>query len=192
MGDISVSIDIIQIILAIVFISLLIGIFYLLDYKENKIDRKEQKVILCLVVSLFVVASIILVINGLSILSVESWHLGTLLGVPALFLVSIGTILVLYDEPKYVLYHGLLAGSSWILTLLNVIALFWITPARAIEFSGSIHTIHIVCGGIGMVTGLLSLLFGISGQRKYAKFTGYATIILWWGAFLLGPFIPTL
>ena len=257
--------DIVQIILSIVFIGLLISIFYLLDYKTNKIDRKDQNLIRGIVVSFFVVTVIILLINGLQILPMESLylgtllgvpalflvsivtilviisfyllyyktnkidrkklqlinglvvsffvlavilsillivglqtlileslHLGTLLGVPALFLVSIGTMLVLNDEPKYVFYHGLLAGSSWILTLINVITLLWITPARVLDFSGTIHTIHVVFGGIGMVTGLLSLLFGISGQRKWAKFTGYITITLWWAAFLLGPFIPTL
>ena len=184
--------DIVQIILSIVFIGLLISIFYLLDYKTNKIDRKDQNLIRGIVVSFFVVTVIILLINGLQTLILESLHLGTLLGVPALFLVSIGTMLVLNDEPKYVFYHGLLAGSSWILTLINVITLLWITPARVLDFSGTIHTIHVVFGGIGMVTGLLSLLFGISGQRKWAKFTGYITITLWWAAFLLGPFIPTL
>lgn len=186
--------DIVQIILSIVFISLLISIFYLLDYKANKIDRKDQNLILGLVASFFVVAVIICLINGIQILVMESLHLGSILGVPALFLVSIGTILVLNDEPKYVFYHGLLAGSSWILTLINVLTLITLTQERVIELSlsGSIHTIHVVCGGIGMITGLLSLLFGISGQRNNAKLTGYITITLWWAAFLLGPFIPSL
>ncbi len=188
------SLDIVQIILAIVFISVLISIFYLLDYKTNKIDRKNKNLIKCLVVSFFVLSIIISLISGLEILVWESLHLGTLLGVPALFLVSIGTILVLNDEPKYVFYHGLLAGSSWILTLINVLTLLTLTQERVIELSisGSIHTIHVICGGIGMITGLLSMLFGISGQRNNAKLTGYITITLWWAAFLLGPFIPSL
>ena len=186
--------DIVQIILSIVFIALLISIFYLLDYKANKIDRKDKNLILGLVASFFVVAVIICLINGILILRMESLHLGSILGVPALFLVSIGTMLVLTDEPKYVFYHGLLAGSSWILTLINVLTLLTLTQERVIELSlsGSIHSIHVVCGGIGMITGLLSLLFGISGQRNNAKLTGYITITLWWAAFLLGPFIPNL
>ena len=194
MEELNLPLDIVQIILSIVFICLLISIFYLLDYKTNKIDRKDKNLILGLVASFFVVAVIICLINGILILRMESLHLGSILGVPALFLVSIGTMLVLTDEPKYVFYHGLLAGSSWILTLINVLTLLTLTQERVIELSlsGSIHTIHVVCGGFGMITGLLSLLFGISGQRNNAKLTGYITITLWWAAFLLGPFIPSL
>jgi hypothetical protein len=135
---------------------------------------------------------VISLISGLEILIWESLHLGTLLGVPALFLVSIGTILVLNDEPKYVFYHGLLAGSAWILTLINVLSLIvpGMPTTRLDEFAGIIHTIHVLFGSFGMIAGLLSMLFGISGQRNNAKLTGYITIISWWTAFLLGPFIP--
>ncbi|MHA2401089.1 MAG: hypothetical protein ACXADU_19660, partial [Promethearchaeota archaeon] len=41
-------------------------------------------------------------------------HLGLYLGLPALLLVSLGTVLVLINESKFVRVHGILAGGSWI------------------------------------------------------------------------------
>jgi hypothetical protein len=119
----------------------------------------------------------------------NSLHIGSALGFPALLLLSIGTILVIFDEPQYVLYHGLTAGSSWILTLLNIIALFSLTETQMNSYSGWIHAFHIVCGGTGLIGGFLSALFGISGQRKYAKLTGYITLGCWWTAYMVATFI---
>lgn len=95
-------------------------------------------------------------------------------------------ILVLYNEPKFVFWHGLLGISSWTLTLLNVIALFWIPTQQVTDYSGLIHFMHIIGGGGGLATGFANALFGISGQQKLAKLTGYITMGCWGGAFLLG------
>jgi len=39
---------------------------------------------------------------------------------------------------------------------------------------------------LGLFTGLLSMLFGIAAERKYARLTGYITLICWWTGFFLG------
>ena len=100
-----------------------------------------------------------------------------------------GTILVIYDEPKLVIYHGLTAGSSWILTSLNILLLFAMSEAEMTSHSGVLHTFHILCGTSGLICGFLSALFGISGQRKLAKLTGYITLGCWWTAYLVAIFI---
>ena len=119
----------------------------------------------------------------------SSLHIGSILGIPALFLVTLGTVLLVYDEPKYVWWHGILNGASWIITTTNVFLLLTLTEAQMIDYSGLIHTIHIFCGGIGLTFGLASALFGISGQRRLAKMTGYVTLAGWWTAYLLSAFI---
>lgn len=119
----------------------------------------------------------------------KNLHLAPFIGFPALFLLSIGTIMVIFDEPKLVMYHGLTAGSSWILTTLNVLLLFSMTNVAMTGYSGIIHTFHILCGAVGLISGFLSALFGISGQRKLAKLTGYITLGCWWTAYMVAPFI---
>ncbi|MFX1326726.1 MAG: hypothetical protein ACFE91_01095 [Promethearchaeota archaeon] len=113
-------------------------------------------------------------------------HFGMFLGLPALLFLTLGTILVLINESKFVKTHGILAGSSWILTLVNVLTLIWKNPAIWVSFSLDFHWTHIILGGLGLLTGLLSMLFGIAAERKPAKVTGYITLICWWGAFLSG------
>ncbi|MHA1453055.1 MAG: hypothetical protein ACTSRD_09360 [Promethearchaeota archaeon] len=119
----------------------------------------------------------------------KNLHLAPFIGFPALFLLSIGTVMVIYNEPKLVMYHGLTAGSSWLLTTLNVVLLFSMTEVQMTEYSGILHTFHILCGAIGLIAGFLSALFGISGQRKWAKMTGYVTLSVWWSAYLVSTFI---
>ncbi|MHA1477671.1 MAG: hypothetical protein ACTSPU_05685, partial [Promethearchaeota archaeon] len=50
-------------------------------------------------------------------------HFGLLIGLLALILLSLGTILVLINENKFVKIHGIFSGASWILTLINAISL---------------------------------------------------------------------
>ena len=119
----------------------------------------------------------------------KNLHLAPYIGFPALFLLSIGTIMVIYNEEKLVIYHGLTAGSSWLLTTLNVLLLFSMSEVEMTEFSGVLHTFHILCGAIGLISGFLSALFGISGQRKLAKLTGYITLGCWWTAYMVATFI---
>lgn len=115
-------------------------------------------------------------------------HLGLYLGLPALLLLSLGTVLVLVNENKFVKLHGIMAGSSWILTIINVTAAFikispqaWLTGYELIY-----HLPHIILGVAGLITGFFSMLFGIAAERKPARLTGYITLICWWAAFLTG------
>ena len=114
-------------------------------------------------------------------------HLGLYLGMPALILLTLGTILVIINESKFVKIHGILAGGSWILTAINVSAALIKIPLQ--EWSGYeliYHLPHIVLGAIGLVTGFVSMLFGIAAERKPARLTGYITLICWWAAFFTG------
>jgi len=116
-------------------------------------------------------------------------HLGIYLGLPALILLSLGTVLVLVNENKFVKLHGILAGGSWILTLTNMIT--GIVRIPVITWFGTaydpiIHYPHIILGMVGLITGLISMLFGIAAERKPARLTGYITLICWWAAFILG------
>lgn len=120
------------------------------------------------------------------IISNVSIHFGMILGAPALILLTLGTILVLINESKFVKIHGYFAMTSWILTLINVISVFVLNPDIWASFNAGMHWSHIILGGLGLVTGLLSMLFGIAAERKPAKLTGYITLVCWWGAFLSG------
>jgi len=123
-------------------------------------------------------------------------HFGLLIGLSALLLLSAGTILVLINENKFVKIHGIFSGASWILTLINAISLITLNKNELpfeeliqIWFSFDpfpVHVIHIILGAVGLFTGLLSMLFGIAAERKYAKLTGYITLICWWTGFFLG------
>jgi len=182
--------DIIQVGLTTGITAILIGLYLLLDFLKKKINGY-----LLWALWAFIIVGAILVITLLVIMSVEiltyySVHIGFILGFPALTVLTIGAFLVAYDEPKYTIYHGYSAGSSWILTLTNVILLITLTPEQMNDYSGLIHSFHIFCGGIGLSFGFASLLFGISGQRRLAKLTGYITLACWWVALLLGLLLP--
>jgi hypothetical protein len=113
-------------------------------------------------------------------------HFQLYLGLPALILLTLGTILVLINENKFVKIHGIFAGSSWILTLVNFFTLFSKNPNLLFAFPFGFHWTHMILGFVGLFTGFLSMLFGIAAERKTAKVTGYITLISWWGAFFLG------
>ncbi|MFW9819767.1 MAG: hypothetical protein ACFFE5_09170 [Candidatus Thorarchaeota archaeon] len=128
---------------------------------------------------------------GFDLFSAIFNHLGMYLGLPALLLLSLGTVLVLVNENKFVKIHGFLAGGSLILTAINVIVAFIKIPAAAWlgGYELIYHLPHIILGALGLFTGVLSMLFGIAAERKQAKLTGYITLVCWWGAFLLGYFL---
>jgi len=143
--------------------------------------------ILAILYGLLIFIAILIWIEGT--LDYESLHFGSTLGLPALILVTIGTLLVIFDESKYSLYHGFSAGGAWIITLLNVILLFTLTTDIMKGYSGWLHALHIICGAVGLTFGFTSALFGLAGQRRLAKVTGYTTLGVWWLAYLLGFFI---
>lgn len=118
-------------------------------------------------------------------------HLGIYLGLPALLLVSLGTVLVLINENKFVKVHGILAGASWILTVVNIaIAIIDIPIVSWFGVWPPIYHIpHIILGATGLISGFFSMLFGIAAERKPALITGYITLVSWWAAFLLGYFL---
>jgi len=176
----------IELILILVIIELQIWFLLLLHYRTN---NKNDSLILVLIIAFSILLTILLVLNGLQIFDDHSLHLSWILGLIALILLTLGTILVLYDEPTYVLYHGLAAGSAWILTLLNVISLITLNDVLQVSYSGTLHFVHIVSGAIGLGTGLTSMLLGISGQRRLAKLSGIITYACWWGAFFMGLFL---
>ncbi len=120
------------------------------------------------------------------IISSISIHLGLILGLIALILLTFGTILILINESKYVKIHGILAGMSWVLTLINIISLVSLPLNMWNSYNSGVHWAHIILGGIGLVTSFFSMLFGIAAERKPAKTTGYITLVCWWGAFFLG------
>jgi len=196
----------IQIIISFVAVAIFIALILILNFRK----QGTQKILIWIMSILFgVLMTVIIVLDGIEIFALRlfeyqdpgfdlvfgSWHIGLILGLPALILLSIGTILVLYDEAKYVMWHGLTAGGSLILTIINVILLIFLTPSEILNYSGMIHTLHIILGAFGLMTGVASFLFGASGQRNLAKMTGYFTLAGWWGAFLIGllldlPIIP--
>ncbi len=121
-------------------------------------------------------------------------HFGLILGMSALMLLSVGTILVLINENKFVKVHGIFSGASWILTLINAISLINQFDLNNIDIWFSfepfwVHVSHIILGATGLFTGLLSMLFGIAAERKYAKLTGYITLACWWTGYFLGLII---
>jgi hypothetical protein len=196
----------IQVILSFVAVAIFIALILILNFRK----KGTQKVLIWIMAIAFgTLMTVIVVLNGIEIFAPRlsaygqtgfdpnftSWHMGIILGLPALIALSIGTILVLYDEHKYVMWHGLAAGGSLIVTIVNVIALAFLTEMEVLNYSGMIHVLHIFLGAFGLITGTASFLFGASGQRNLAKMTGYFTLAGWWGAFLLGlllklPIVP--
>lgn len=189
----------IQILLSFAAVAIFIALILTLNFRK----KGTQKVLIWIWIILFAtIMTVLVVLNGIEILVPRpealkideydiftSWHVGIILGLPALISLSIGTILVLYDEAKYVLWHGYFAGGSLIVTIINVILLAFLSPTEILNYSGMIHTLHIFLGGFGLLTGCASFLFGASGQRNLARMTGYFTLAGWWGAFLLGLFL---
>jgi len=175
-----------------IFLGVFITIIILQLIKKN-LSKRTAYSILFTALGLIAITLIVFVILIAFVLpgpiEYGSLHIASMVGFPALFLLSAGTIFVIYDEPKFVLYHGLTAGSSWLLTTLNVLLLFTMSEAQMTGYSGIIHTAHIVLGAAGLLCGFLSALFGISGQRKLAKLTGYITIGSWWTAYMIATFI---
>jgi len=187
----------IQVILSVVAVAIFIALILILNFRK----KGTQKVLIWIMAIAFgTLMTIIVLLNGIEIFepriniytapgydpNFTSWHMGLILGLPALISLSIGTILVLYDEAKYVMWHGLTAGGSLIVTIINVILLVFLTPLEILNYSGMIHALHIFLGAFGLMTGVASFLFGASGQRNLARMTGYFTLAGWWGAFLLG------
>jgi hypothetical protein len=168
----------------------LIALCILLNTIESR-GKNINFIVLALIILFIVLVIVLLMVDGIWFIwfSDDSLHLGLILGLPALICITAAMILVLYNEPKFVFWHGLLGITAWILTLLNVISLFWMSSTSVVGYSGLGHFAHIIGGGGGLAAGFANALFGVSGQRKPAKLTGFLTLGCWWGAFLLGLLI---
>jgi len=176
--------------LSIAVAVILIVICILLNSIESR-DKKMDYIVFALIILFAVMVLVLLIVDGIWFEWFPpdpngSLHLALILGLPALICITAAMILVLYNEPKFVFWHGLLGITAWILTLINVISLFWMHPDKVVSFSGLGHFIHIIGGGGGLAAGFANALFGVSGQRQRAKLTGFITLGCWWGAFLLG------
>ena len=178
-----------QIILSFIAVTIFIALILTLNFRR----QGKMKSLIWIWITLFGALMTFIVVSDMISNSIEiidsasnSWHIGLILGLPALISLSIGTILVLYDEPKYVLWHGYFAGGALIVTIINIILLIFLTPTEVLNYSGLIHALHIMLGATGLMTAIASFLFGASGQRNLARLTGYFTLLGWWGAFLLG------
>jgi hypothetical protein len=183
----SCPMEILLFVATIVFMFVILGAILKPELVRKGKLRVLFLVLLLVLFLLIIAASVILWVEGS--VTYDSLHLGSILGLPALILVTTGTIIVIFDEPKFTLFHGFSAGGAWLLTLLNVILLFSLSKDLMRGYSGWLHALHIICGGVGLTFGFASALFGISGQRRLAKTTGYTTLGCWWLAYFLGFFI---
>jgi len=181
-----------ELIFTVMIIVQLVSVFILTNY------TKLRKIFITLLFIIIVASTHLLVLcDEIFRATIEPTigqciHMGLILGLPALLLLTMSVFLVLYNEKKYVLLYGYFAGSSWILSLINIIFLITMTPQMILNYSGFTHLIHILFGGLGMFTSFVSMLFGIAAQRNIAKFTGYFILIFWWSAFLLSLYIPSI
>ena len=185
-------INLTELIFTAIVIVLLLSSFILVSYKKIR-----KAFIVFLFVSIVASTHMLVLCDDIFRITIQlsldqSIHVGLFLGLPAILLLTMGALLVLFDEKKYALLHGYFAGSSWILTLIKIILLVTLTPQMILDYSGLTHSIHIIFGGFGMVTGFTSMLFGIAAQRHVAKLTGYITLVFWWGAFLLSLYINSI
>lgn len=180
-------IEIVLFVITIAYMFVIIGGILLSDHFRKGAKRMLFVGVLTILYGLIVYIVAKLWIEGT--VDYGSLHLGPIMGLPALILVTTGTIIVIFDESKFSLYHGFSAGGAWVLTLTNVIALLALSQEMMKGYSGWLHALHIICGGVGLTFGFASALFGLSGQRRLAKVTGYTTLGCWWVAYLVSFFI---
>ena len=89
----------IELLLMVGIAAILISICLLLN--TIKIRNKQiQYVVLVLIIILALLVTMLLIINGILWFNDDSLHLGLILGLPALILITAGMILVLYDERR--------------------------------------------------------------------------------------------
>ncbi len=133
-------------------------------------------------------------------------HKELYLGGAAIISLGIGTLLYEYGRSgkgslassKYVKAHGLLAGTSLILTTINVYFIVNDTgsaltrmfdPTRIISWSSGeiFHFLHIAFGITGFVFGIIAMLTGLAGIRT--RIPGYLTLLFWGFNFIHGLLI---
>ncbi|MFQ5832640.1 MAG: hypothetical protein ACE5H4_08065 [Candidatus Thorarchaeota archaeon] len=114
-----------------------------------------------------------------------NWHMTIILGLPAIVLLGIGTLLYYISKEKYTFAHGVCAGLSLLLTTINIVVIIPMTntvlSAPPVDL---FHMIHIVLGIIGYGFGIGAFLTGISGIRT--KIPGLVALVCWTMAFVMG------
>jgi hypothetical protein len=123
--------------LSIAVAVILIVLCIILNSIESR-GKKMNYIVFSLIILFAVMVIILLLVDGIWFIwfDDDSLHLGLILGLPALICITTAMILVLYNEPKFVFWHGLLGITAWILTLLNVISLFWMSQQSVVSYSG--------------------------------------------------------
>ncbi len=133
-------------------------------------------------------------------------HMQIYLGGAAVISLGLGTLLYEYGRngkgslasSKYVKAHGLLAGTSLILTTINVYFIVNKTgstlttmfdPTRIIAWSSGeiVHFLHIVFGIAGFAFGIIAMLTGLAGIRT--RIPGYLALLFWGFNFIHGLLI---
>jgi hypothetical protein len=106
-------------------------------------------------------------------------HMYVYLGGAAVTLLALGTLLYKLDAKRFTRIHGLLAGSAFILTTINVILVIPAATAAlaAITTINIWHLIHILVGIVGYAAGAVAMLTGLGGLR-WTKI-GYVALICW-------------
>jgi hypothetical protein len=115
-------------------------------------------------------------------------HYGWLLGAPALVLAYVGSALEYYDEERFTRAHGIMLSIAYILTTINVLALFtepasvWtaMNPTYLINASNILlfmHSWHIWLGIISMILGTLAFITHLGGWKTCNL--GLPAVVLW-------------
>jgi hypothetical protein len=115
-------------------------------------------------------------------------HYGWYLGAPALVLAYLGTALEYYDEERFTRAHGIMLSLAYILTTINVVALFiepasaWtaMNPSYLLNMSNMLlflHSWHIWLGIISMILGTLAFITHLGGWKTCNL--GLPAVVLW-------------
>ncbi|MCK5152200.1 MAG: hypothetical protein KAQ65_10175 [Candidatus Thorarchaeota archaeon] len=115
---------------------------------------------------------------------IPNYHMTIILGLPAIILLAIGTLLYQISKEKYTFAHGVCAGLSLLLTTINIIGIIPATTAVLGPSVDLFHLIHIILGTIGYVFGIAAFVTGISGVRT--KIPGLVALVSWTVVFVMG------
>jgi len=103
-----------------------------------------------------------------------------IIGGIAIISLATGTILYLVNQEKFTKAHGLLAGTSLILTTINIITV--IQPTASVlpillQPTMFLQLLHIILGVIGYSAGIIAFLAGLSGHRS--RIYGFIALGCW-------------
>ncbi len=103
-----------------------------------------------------------------------------IIGGIAIISLATGTILYLINQEKFTKIHGLLAGTSLILTTINIITV--IQPTASVlpillQPTMFLQLLHIILGVIGYSAGIIAFLAGLSGHRS--RIYGFIALGCW-------------